>query len=147
MANKINKPRSRSEITTPFTKGIKAQPYKLKLNINIGDNRKIIKLEELGIKVSFSISFTPSANAWSNPKIPTTLGPLLRCIAARTFLSNRVKKAIDKINGKIIGKNFRKSKSKETKTKIKDNLNINMILLIINIKLRLNFCSLIFSRT
>ncbi len=92
---------------------------------NIGDKINIIKLEELGINVSFKINLTPSAKACKIPKIPTTLGPIRLCIAAKTFLSNKVKKAIDNIRGNIIGKNFKKSKSKHVKINIIDNLNIS----------------------
>ena len=62
-----------------------------------------------GIIVSFNINFTPSANACNKPKKPTTLGPLLLCIAAKTLRSYKVKKAIDNITGKIIGKNLNQS--------------------------------------
>jgi len=61
--------------------------------------------------VSFNNNFIPSANACNKPKIPTTFGPRLRCIDAKTLRSNTVKKATDNKIGKIIGKNFNKSKS------------------------------------
>jgi len=78
IANKIKSPKSISEITTPLLKGITDHANRLKVNIKIGDNIKIIKFDELGIIVSFNINLTPSAKAWKNPYKPTTLGPLLR---------------------------------------------------------------------
>lgn len=62
--------------------------------------------------VSLAINFSPSAKGCNKPYNPTTLGPRRRCIAARTLRSYKVKKATDKIIGKIIGKNFNQSKSK-----------------------------------
>lgn len=40
-------------------------------------------------------NFKPSARAWRRPQKPTTLGPTLRCIEAISFLSAKVKKAIE----------------------------------------------------
>lgn len=51
--------------------------------------------------VSLPINLKPSANACNKPKIPTKLGPLLLCIEAKIFLSNKVKNAIDNIIGNI----------------------------------------------
>lgn len=84
----------------------------LRVKVSIGAIRNIIKFEELGIIVSLPINLKPSAKACKRPKIPVTLGPLLRCIEANTFLSNRVKKAIDNIMGSIKGKNLNQFKSK-----------------------------------
>jgi len=92
---------------------------------------KIIKLDKLGIIVSFAINFKPSANACNNPNGPTTLGPRRRCTAAKTLRSNNVKKATAKIKGKIIGKHLNQSKSR-----IKKIINKIINLIIINIKLK-----------
>jgi len=69
--------------------------------------------------VSFPISLKPSAKACKIPHIPVILGPLLLCIEAKTFLSYKVKKAIDNIIGKIIGKNLNQSKFNINKIIIK----------------------------
>ena len=77
--------------------------------VKIGEKIKIYKLADPGIKVSLFNNFTASAIACNKPYIPTTLGPLLRCIAANIFLSNTVKKATANKIGNIIGKFFNKS--------------------------------------
>src|SRR5689334_13372937 len=69
--------------------------------------------------VSLPINLKPSAKACNNPKIPIILGPLLRCIEAKIFLSNKVKNAIDKIIGRIMGKNLNQFKSIFKKKNIK----------------------------
>lgn len=56
------------------------------------------------------------------------MGPLRRCIAAKTFRSNNVKNAIDKINGNIIGKNLNQSRSKIKSIKKTSNLIKNKII-------------------
>jgi hypothetical protein len=73
-------------------------------------------------------------------------------MAAKTFLSNKVRKAIDNITGNIIGKNLKKSLSRLNKINITDIFNMNKQKLkytnIINNNLfflTLNFSSLIFS--
>lgn len=71
--------------------------------------------------VSLLRSLKASANAWRIPKSPTTLGPRLRWMPAKTFRSKTVKKATAKISGKSKGKPFNQStllcKSKVTKKK------------------------------
>jgi hypothetical protein len=73
-------------------------------------------------------------------------------MAAKTFLSNKVRKAIDNITGNIIGKNLKKSLSRLNKINITDIFNMNKQKLkytnIINNNLfflTLNFSGLIFS--
>lgn len=128
MANNKIIPRLISQITILSPKGIRHHPNKLNANVKIGAKMKIIKLDELGIIVSFAISFNPSANACNNPKSPTTLGPRRRCIAAKTLRSNNVKKATAKIIGKIIGRHLNQSKSiiKKIIKKIINLININI---------------------
>jgi hypothetical protein len=56
------------------------------------------------------------------------LGPLRLCIAAKTFLSKSVKKAILKIKGSIIGKKRKKSQLDHIYNKEKiNNIFANMI--------------------
>lgn len=111
-----------------LSKGIKDQDNKLNKKVKIGAKMKINEFDAEGIIVSFNNNFIASANACNKPKSPTTFGPRLLCIEANTLRSNTVKKATDSKIGKIIGKNFNKSKSK-----IFIN-NINNILININIK-------------
>src|SRR6202012_2581151 len=108
-ANKNNKPKFKSEITILKSKGIKVQHNILMTKVNIGDNINKKKLELLGINVSLLNNLRASAIACNNPYIPTTFGPLLRCMLANTFLSNTVKKATDSKIGNTIGKFFKKS--------------------------------------
>jgi hypothetical protein len=54
--------------------------------------------------ISLKIDLKASANGCKSPQNPTIFGPLLLCIAAKTFLSKRVKNAIDTIIGTIIRK-------------------------------------------
>ena len=56
------------------------------------------------------------------------MGPLRRCIAANNLRSKSVKKAIDKIKGKIIGKNLNQSISKIKIIKQKSNFKKNKII-------------------
>ena len=81
-------------------------------NIKIGAKMNNKLLAKLGMMVSFDNNLNASANACNNPYSPTTLGPLLRCIPAKIFLSNTVKKATIKTIGNIIGNPFNQSKAK-----------------------------------
>ena len=95
-----------SAATSLYEKGITAQLIKLSMKDNKGAKRKMIRLELLGKVVSFTNSFKPSARACNNPIKPTTLGPLLRCIAPIIFLSATVKKATAIRVGMMITKTF-----------------------------------------
>lgn len=53
----------------------------------------IPKLAYVGNIVSLENSFKPSAKGWRSPNTPTTFGPFLIWIEARTFLSANVKYA------------------------------------------------------
>lgn len=79
--------------------GIITQPIKLKKSVKLEPkiNKNLFAL--LGITISLIINFRPSANGCKKPQIPTTFGPLRRCIAAIAFLSAKVKKAIAISNG------------------------------------------------
>jgi hypothetical protein len=116
-----------------LSKGITAQDKTLKKKVLIGAKIKIIKLEELGIKVSLLKNLIASAMACNKPKSPTTLGPLRRCILAKTLRSNIVKKATANNKGKITGKNFNQSISNKKIIKNKKNLIINKKIDIIKI--------------
>jgi hypothetical protein len=48
----------------------------------------------VGITISLTINFKPSATICKLPQIPTTFGPRRRCTDAITFRSITVKKAI-----------------------------------------------------
>lgn len=99
----------------------------------IGAKIKIIKLEELGIKVSLLKNFIASAIACNKPNKPTTLGPLRRCIEAKTLRSKIVKKATANNKGKIADKNFNQLISNKKIKKNKKNFIINKKIVIINI--------------
>jgi hypothetical protein len=71
--------------------GIIDQPTKLRKNVRIGAKIKLKVLEFVGITDSLSKSFKPSAKGCSNPKNPTTLGPIRCCIPPMIFRSARVK--------------------------------------------------------
>lgn len=103
IANINKRPKFASEMTILKSNGITAQFKKLKIIVNKGAIKKIKILDELGIFVSLFNNFTASAIACNNPKRPTILGPLLRCIDAKIFRSNTVKNAIDKTIGNNIG--------------------------------------------
>jgi hypothetical protein len=62
IAKKYKIPKSKLTKTEPIPKGNMAQPIKLIIKVNIGENRKIEALLLLGIIVSFKISLNPSAN-------------------------------------------------------------------------------------
>ena len=81
-------------------------------------------MDKPGIIVSLNINLNASLNGCNNPKIPTTLGPLLRWIPAKIFLSNNVNKATDKIIGKTIGNNLTITILRFNKT-IKNNIITN----------------------
>ena len=95
VANKYKTPMFRSDNTICSDKGKTAQPIKLKTNVNIGAIKNILILELLGKIVSFTNSFSPSANGCSKPKKPITLGPFLLCIIPIIFLSAIVKYATE----------------------------------------------------
>ena len=94
-------------------------------NVKIGAPIEIKVLDVDGIILSLLSNFKASAIACNNPEIPTTLGPLLRCIDANILRSITVKKATDNKIGKIIGKNF-----------IQSLLNKNKINTILSFKLK-----------
>lgn len=93
-----------SAITVKELKGNTTQFNRLKAKIKIADKRNSKKLVETGIIVSLKISLKASAKGCNTPKKPTKLGPLLLCIEAITFRSNKVNSATDKIIGTIIVK-------------------------------------------
>ena len=99
MAKINNKPRGKSQITRLKSKGIKDHISKLKEKKAIGAQKKRNIFAELGIKVSFPKSLKPSAKACKSPYKPTTLGPLLLCIAPKTLRSKTVKKAMQSNKG------------------------------------------------
>jgi len=74
-------------------KGITANVNKLKINVIIGAIINKFKEANEGKIVSFDINLTASAKGCNNPINPTLLGPIRRCIAARTLRSMRVKNA------------------------------------------------------
>jgi hypothetical protein len=57
--------------------GITAQAIIARVIVMIGANINITLFELAGIITSLKIYFKASARDWSNPKGPTTLGPLL----------------------------------------------------------------------
>lgn len=91
IANNIKTLILESTNTVDSVKGIKAQATKLKENDTIGDKIKIKVFAVKGNIVSFTNNFKASAKGCNNPKYPTTLGPLLRCIIPNTLRSNKVK--------------------------------------------------------
>ena len=70
-----------------------------------GAKTKLNVFALVGITVSFSKSFKPSANGCNRPKKPTTLGPLRCCIAPMIFLSASVRYATEIKMGTTISKN------------------------------------------
>ena len=106
VANKYRIPTLISDITTCSDNGITAQPIKLKIKVIIGAIKKIVKLELLGIIVSLTNNFKPSANGCNRPINPMTLGPFLLCIIPIIFLSAIVKYATEINKGIIIARIF-----------------------------------------
>jgi hypothetical protein len=84
------KPTFMSANTPPDVYGITPQLINANMNPIIGPPTNIILFECVGIIVSFTNNFTPSANGCNNPYQPTTFGPFLKCIDPNTFLSNNV---------------------------------------------------------
>jgi hypothetical protein len=95
-----------SAITKFSQKGITAQEKRANKKVITGEKKNIKVLEEKGIIDSLDNNLTPSAIGCNNPQKPTTLGPLLLCIEAKSFLSNKVKKATASITGKTKGKDL-----------------------------------------
>ena len=93
-------------------KGMTTQPNKLKNRVRTGAITKPNVLAFVGITVSFSNNFNPSAKGCNSPKNPTTLGPVLCCIAAITLRSAKVKYATEINTGTTI---IRKDKIFEIK--------------------------------
>jgi hypothetical protein len=93
------------------SKGMATQLVKLKNKVKQGlkTNKNLLAL--FGKIISFTTNFTASANGCKNPKIPTTLGPRLLCIAAIAFLSANVKNATTINSGSSV-KTLYKIKSK-----------------------------------
>jgi hypothetical protein len=61
--------------------------------VKLGANRNRTAFDLVGIIISFSSSFKPSAKACKIPQNPVTLGPRLRCTEASNLRSAIVKKA------------------------------------------------------
>ncbi len=101
----------------------------------VGANKKTKPLERKGITVSLLNNLMASAMACNKPKTPTILGPRLRCIEPKIFLSKIVKKATNNKIGTTKGKTFKKSKPKLNKNKNKKSLNKKKK----DIKINLNF--------
>jgi NADH-ubiquinone oxidoreductase chain 1 len=66
-----------------------------KINAMIGDAMNINILTWLGINVSLVNNLIPSLKGWSNPYIPTILGPFLIWVYPNIFLSIKVNNATD----------------------------------------------------
>jgi len=60
-----------------------------KPQVNIGANKKMIKLALLGKMLSLASNFNASAIVCSNPKIPTVLGPCRRVTCPKICLSSK----------------------------------------------------------
>ena len=76
-----------SAITTPGSNGITAQATSAKVKVTIGAAMKTTRLAPLGMMVSLTSIFSPSAIGCSSPNGPTTFGPLRSCENARTLRS------------------------------------------------------------
>jgi hypothetical protein len=63
----------------------------LKIKIMIGAIRNIYESARVGTNNSLKTNLAPSAIGCNKPQIPTTFGPLRRCIAAITLRSAIVK--------------------------------------------------------
>ena len=72
-----------SASTQPSSNGITAQATSARMKVIIGASRNTTLLAPVGMMVSLSSSFRPSANGCSRPNGPTTLGPWRSCIAAQ----------------------------------------------------------------
>ena len=94
----------------PLSNGITAHPTKLSIKVIMGASKNTILSDPDGIIISFVNNLIPSANGWSSPNGPTTLGPLLSCIEAITFLSKYVSNATNINRGNIIKSIFIKDK-------------------------------------
>jgi len=75
------------------------QPIKLRKSVTKDPKTNKNLLALVGIIISLTTNFNPSAKGCKKPKIPTTLGPFLRWIDAIAFRSASVKKAIIINNG------------------------------------------------
>lgn len=91
----------KSAKTAPSANGMAHQDNKPNKKVRIGAKIKILAFALEGKIVSLTKSFKPSANGWSNPKRPTTLGPLRRWIAPITLRSANVKYATAINKGRI----------------------------------------------
>jgi len=110
--NKNIKPKFISDKTTPYDNGKTDQPNKLTVKLKTGEAINNTRLDNPGIIVSLNINLKASAKGCKSPIIPTTFGPLLRCIPANNFRSNNVNNATIKKIGNIGGKIFINSISK-----------------------------------
>lgn len=90
-----------SSTINPGWNGIIKNINTVKKKVIKGDIMNIKKLELEGTIISLSNNFKPSANGCKKPNRPVTLGPFLLCTEAITFLSTKVKSAIE-INIKTI---------------------------------------------
>ena len=90
-ANMNNNPRSMSTNQLVNENGITTHPNRLKKSVNTGAKTKPKVLAFVGITVSLSSNFSPSAKGCNNPKKPTTFGPVLCCIAAMILRSAKVR--------------------------------------------------------
>jgi hypothetical protein len=75
------------EITTPSSNGMTTQATNARVSVTIGAARKTKRLAPLGMIVSLTNIFSPSAIGCSSPNGPTTFGPLRNCEYARTLRS------------------------------------------------------------
>jgi hypothetical protein len=87
-----------------YSNGTNAQPIKAKKNVRADEKRNIIGLALVGKRSSLTINLTPSVIGCNIPHIPTTFGPLLRCIDAIILRSANVKKAIAISKGITVNK-------------------------------------------
>ena len=62
--------------------GMTAKDMKQVVAAIIGAMTKTMRSAAFGMRSSLSASFTPSARDWSNPNLPTRLGPIRICINA-----------------------------------------------------------------
>jgi len=82
------------------SKGRTIQNDKLNENVNNGASKKRTRFACVGNTDSFNNNFKPSAKGCKRPNNPTTLGPFLRCIAPKIFLSHKVTYATANNSGK-----------------------------------------------
>jgi hypothetical protein len=89
----------KSKIRVYISKGIANQPIKAKNKVKKGPKTNKNLLAFVGIIISLTTNFNPSAKGCKNPQIPTTFGPLRRWIEAIALRSAKVKNATTINNG------------------------------------------------